>query len=83
MSCHSEHWYTVPTGPYSAIMVKYRTRKNYTDGAYLGQGLTLAHFRDQVEDLRNTSLTLQLNLSTFGTHPQVNVGQMRDKVSSR
>jgi hypothetical protein len=28
------------------------------------QGLTLAHFRAQVEDLRDTSLTLELNLST-------------------
>jgi hypothetical protein len=35
------------------------------------QGLTLAHCRAQLEDLQDTSLTLKLNLSTFGTHPQV------------
>jgi hypothetical protein len=35
------------------------------------QGLTLAHFRAQLEDLRDTSLTLQLNLSTFRPHPRV------------
>ena len=38
------------------------------------QGLTIAHFRAQLEDLRDTSLTLELNLSTFGTHPRVNLG---------
>jgi hypothetical protein len=31
-----------------------------------GQGLTLAHFTAQLEDLRDTSLTLELNGSTFG-----------------
>jgi len=41
-----------------------------------GQGLTLAHFTDQLEDLRDTSLTLELNLSTFGTHPRVTLGHM-------
>jgi hypothetical protein len=30
----------------------------------LRQGLTLAHFRAQLEDLRDTSLKLELNLST-------------------
>ena len=45
------------------------------------QGLTLAHFRAQLEVLRDTSLTLELNLSTFGTHPRVNLGYMGDKVS--
>jgi len=34
------------------------------------QGLTLAHFRAQLEHLRATSLTLELNLSTFGTIPR-------------
>ena len=43
------------------------------------QGLTLAHFRAQLEDLRDTSLTLDLNLSSFGTHPRVNVGQLGTK----
>ena len=32
------------------------------------QGLTLAHFRAQLEHIRDTLLTLELNLSTFGTH---------------
>jgi hypothetical protein len=41
------------------------------------QGLTLAHFRAQPEHLRDTSLTLELNLSTFGTHPRVNLDYMR------
>ena len=45
------------------------------------QGLTLAHFRAQLEDLGDTSLTLQLDLSTFGTHPRANLGHMGDKVS--
>ena len=40
------------------------------------QGLTLAAFNAQLEDLWDTSLTLELNLSTFGTHPH-----MGDKVS--
>ena len=48
----------------------------------LGQGLTLAHFRAQLEDLRDTSLTPELNLSTFGRHQRVNLGYMGDKVSS-
>jgi len=43
------------------------------------QGLTLAHFRAQLEDLRATSLTLELNSSTFGTHPQVKLGHMGTK----
>jgi hypothetical protein len=47
-----------------------------------GQGLTLAHFRAQLEDLRDTSLTSELNLSTFGTHPWVNLGHIGDKGSS-
>jgi hypothetical protein len=46
-----------------------------------GQGLTLVHFRAQLEDLRDTSLTLELNLSTFGKHPRVSMGYMGDKVS--
>jgi hypothetical protein len=36
------------------------------------QGLTLAHFKAQLEYLRDTSLLLELNLSTFGTRPRVN-----------
>jgi hypothetical protein len=43
------------------------------------QGLILAHFRAQLEDIRDTSLTLELNLSTFWTHPRVNVYYMGTK----
>jgi hypothetical protein len=49
--------------------------------AGLLQGLTLAHFTAQLEDFQDTSLTLELNLSTFGTHPWVKLGYMGDKVS--
>ena len=45
------------------------------------QGLTLVHFMAQLEDFRYTSLTVELNLSTFGTYPRVNWGYMGDKVS--
>jgi hypothetical protein len=45
------------------------------------QGLTLFHFRAQLEDLRDTSLKLQINPSTFGTHPRVDLNHMGDKVS--
>ena len=44
------------------------------------QGLTLAHFKAQLEDLRDTSLTLELNLSTFGPHPRVKLAYMGDEV---
>ena len=47
-------------------------------GAPPGQGHTFAHFIAQLEDLRDLSLTLQLNLSTFGTHPRVRLGYMGD-----
>jgi hypothetical protein len=46
-----------------------------------GQGLTFALFRAQLEHLWDTSLTLELNLSTFGTHERVNLGYMEDKLS--
>jgi hypothetical protein len=49
--------------------------------APVAQGLTLAHFRAQLEDLRDTSLTSELNLSTFGTHPLAHLGYVGDKVS--
>jgi hypothetical protein len=51
-------------------------------GSAMYQGLTLAHFRAQLEDLRdgNTSLTLELNLSTFGTHPRLMLDYMGDTV---
>jgi hypothetical protein len=47
------------------------------------QGLTYVHFRAQLEDLRDTSLTFELNLSTFGTRLRINLGHMGDKVSLR
>jgi len=43
-------------------------------------GLTLAHFTAQLEDLRDTSLTLELKLSSFGTYPRVHVAYVRDGV---
>jgi len=45
------------------------------------QGRTLVHFSAQLEDIRDTSLTLELNLGTFGTHPRVRLGYMGDNVS--
>jgi hypothetical protein len=50
-------------------------------GTPVMQGLTPAHFSAQLEDLEDTSLTLQLNLSAFGTHPRLNLGYMGDEVS--
>jgi hypothetical protein len=47
----------------------------------LRQGLTLVPFRAQLEDHLATSLTLELNLSTFGTHPRVELGYVGDRVS--
>jgi len=47
----------------------------------LSQGLTLAHFRAQLQDLRDTSLTLELILSTFGLHPRVMLGFVGDNVN--
>jgi hypothetical protein len=47
------------------------------------QGLTHVHVRAQLEDLRSedTSLTVELNLSTLGTYPRFNLGHMGDKAS--
>jgi len=65
------------TNTWSSTVPSPSTSNNGT----LRQGLTFAHFRAQLEDLRNTSLTSELNMSTFGTHPRVNMGHMEDKVS--
>jgi len=43
-------------------------------GAPVHQGLTLVHFRAQLEVLQDTSLMLELNLSIFGPHPRVKLG---------
>jgi hypothetical protein len=48
----------------------------------IGRGLHSLNFRAQLEDLRDTSLTLELNLSTFGPHSRVTLGYMADKVTS-
>ena len=45
------------------------------------QGHTLAHSSAQLQDLQDTSLTFELNLSTIGPHPWVNLDCMTDKVS--
>jgi hypothetical protein len=47
----------------------------------LGQGLTLARFRAQLDDLWEHIAHVELILSTFGTHPRVNLGYMGGKVS--
>jgi hypothetical protein len=57
-----------------------RPRRKPSETAHR-QGLTLAHFRAQLEDLRDTSLKLELNLSTFGTHSRVGMVYMGVKVS--
>jgi len=60
-------------------------RGNWTHGAQqeraAHQGLTLDHFKAQLEYLQDTSLRSELNLSTFGPHPRINVGSVGDKVS--
>jgi len=61
-------------GPTRVLFLPLRRRR---------QGLTFAHFRAQLGDLRDTSLTIELNLSTFGTRPRVNLGHMVDKVGSK
>jgi hypothetical protein len=48
---------TVPDAP---LPPPFPSKKPYR------QGLTLAHFRAQLEDLRDTLLTVQLNWSTLG-----------------
>jgi hypothetical protein len=45
------------------------------------QGLTLSHFRAQLEDLQDASLASKLNLSTSGPHPRVDLGYMGNRVS--
>ena len=46
------------------------------------QGLTIVHFSAQLEDLRDASLMLELNLRTFGKPSRVKLDCMGDKVSS-
>ena len=64
-----------------AVVAHWATTEDPTACAGM-QGLTLAHFRAQLEDLQDTSITLELNLSTFRTHSRLNLGYMRDKVSA-
>jgi hypothetical protein len=58
-----------------------RRRRRIVVAIAAEQGLTLAHFRAQLEYLLDASLTLELNLSTFGTHPRVTLGYMGTRVS--
>ena len=44
-----------------------------------GRGLHSLTSKINLRTFRNTSLTLELNLSTFGPHPRVVLGCMRDK----
>jgi len=46
-----------------------------------GQGLTVAHNRAQLEDLRDTTLTSELNLSTLGHIHGLGLGCLGDTVS--
>jgi hypothetical protein len=58
----------------AAVVVRLRAKMRRTTSSFslaLLQGLTLAHFKAQLEDLRDTSLTLELNVSTFGPHPRL------------
>jgi len=48
-----------------------KARPDATESDAETQGLTLAHFKAQLEDLRDTLLTSELNLSTFGTHSRL------------
>jgi len=48
-----------------------------------GHGPTFVHFSAQLEDLRDTSLTSELNLSTFGTHRRAEFVCVGNKVSLR
>jgi hypothetical protein len=43
--------------------------------------ITFAHFKPQLEDLRDTSLTLELNLSTFRKYLRAHLGYEGDEVS--
>ena len=59
---------------------KTHTMEGEHEGSVDGQGPTLAHFRAQLEDLWDTSLTLGLNLSTFRPNPRVDLGYVGDEV---
>ena len=68
-----------PPGPFAFGLAF--TRLGESCGLACVQGLTLAHSRAQLEDLRERILTLELNWSTFRTHPRVNLTLVGDKVS--
>ena len=70
----------VPRRPTTACSWRWCSRVVHPPGSTSKQGLTLAHFKAQLEDLRDTSLTLELNLSTFGPHPRVKLAYMGDEV---
>ena len=59
-----------------------RTVEAITKFAYtmLPAGAYTRPLSAQSEDLRDTSLTSELNLSTFGTHPRVDLGYPGVKV---
>jgi hypothetical protein len=50
-------------------------------GLLTGMGLHSLTSELNLRNIRNTSLTSELHLSNFGTHPRVNLGHMGDKVS--
>jgi len=74
--------------PASSVLVCHGTSKSssvFDFSACLfsssSQGLTHAHFTAKLEDLRETLIPLDLNLSTFGTGPRVTLGYKGDTVS--
>ena len=48
----------------------------------LQAGAYTLSLQSSLEDLRDTSLTLELNLSTLREHPRVRLAHMGDNVSS-
>jgi hypothetical protein len=57
--------------PVAPFTVAASAHARYSADGTSAQGLTLAHFTAQFEDLQVTSLTLELNFSTFGPYPRV------------
>jgi hypothetical protein len=58
-----------------------RVEMSNTSSVLAGRGLHSLTSKLNLRIFGNTSLTFELNLSTFGTHPQVKLGDMGDKVT--
>jgi hypothetical protein len=74
-------WAPVTARPATAMPCLACASARFMARMALKLGLTLVHFRAQFEDLLDTSITLELNLSTFGTHPRVTLCYMGHQVS--